>query len=143
MWRKIVRAYFNKQALWIIRQARMAFLGWKAWSVTANDPSIRLMKSCPRVICWALVPLRRGRPWTPEGRGDHSRWASDLASVLPGVYPTVHKWIYRSSAVGNDVCHLVCIDPFDDSVATSVTWNRCEYLGPLPLLRSGEQDGFW
>ena len=46
----------------------------------------------------ALSSLRRGPPWAPQGRRDHSRWASDLVSVLPAVYPKEHKWIYLCSA---------------------------------------------
>ena len=46
----------------------------------------------------ALCALRKGPPWAPQGRRDHSRWASDLVTVLPAVYPTEHKWIYLSSA---------------------------------------------
>jgi hypothetical protein len=48
-WKKVVLEDWKVQRGWLISQARKHCPGFRAWSVTANDSSTRLMKSCPRV----------------------------------------------------------------------------------------------
>ena len=48
-WRTVVKEDFKTQAPWLIAQARKHCHGYRAWSVTADDSSTRLLQGVPRV----------------------------------------------------------------------------------------------
>jgi len=48
-WRALVKQDFKTQAPWLIAQARKHCSGYRAWSVTADDSSTRLLQRVPRV----------------------------------------------------------------------------------------------
>lgn len=48
-WKRVVRADFEEQKVWLMKQAMKHCRGFRAWSVTCSDRSSKLLSEVPRI----------------------------------------------------------------------------------------------